>query len=68
MTLAENGVDFTSYKTPSTFTLGVEAQWRINNRWAVYLEGRNLTGSTIYEWLCYYRNTAQGLVGVKFTF
>lgn len=68
MTLAENGVDFTSCKTPSTFTLGVEAQWRINNRWAVYLEGRNLTGSTIYEWLCYYRNTAQGLAGVKFTF
>ena len=68
MTLAENGVDFASYKTPSTFTLGVEAQWRIDSRWAVYAEGRNLTGSTIYEWACYYKNTAQGLLGVKFNF
>lgn len=68
MTLAENGTDFAQYKTDSTFTLGVEAQWRINNRWAVYAEGRNLTGSTIYEWACYFKDSAQGIVGVKFTF
>ena len=55
-------------KTDDTFTLGVEAEYCINDRWRVYAEGRNLTGSTVYEWLHYYRNTAEGIVGVKFSF
>ena len=55
-------------KTDGTFTLGVEAEWRINERWAEYAEGRNLTGSKVYEWLHYYKYSPQGLVGAKFTF
>ena len=55
-------------QTDGTFTLGLEAEWRINERWAAFVEGRNLTGSRIYEWLNYYTDSAQGLVGFKFTF
>lgn len=57
---------FVATKTNSTFTLGLDAEWRINERWAVFAEGRNLTGSKVYDWLHYYRDTAQCLVGVKF--
>lgn len=59
---------FVASKTDSTFTLAVDAEWRINDHWAVFAEGRNLTGSKVYEWLHYYRDTAQGLVGLKFNF
>lgn len=55
-------------RTDGTFLLGAEVEWRINNRWGVYLEGRNLAGSNIYEWLCYYTDSPQGLLGVKFNF
>ena len=66
--IAEDGQPQFGYtKTDGTFTLGVEVEWRINDRWAVYAEGRNLTGSKVYEWLNYYRSTAEGMVGVKFT-
>lgn len=56
------------YRTPSTFCLNLDVEWRINERWAVYAEGRNLAGSTVYDWAYYYYDTAQGLLGVKFTF
>ena len=66
--ISEDGQPQFGYtKTDGTFTLGVEVEWRINDRWAVYAEGRNLTGSKVYEWLNYYRSTAEGMVGVKFT-
>ena len=73
MTLAEvvgEGAfpSFVATKTDSTFTLGLDAEWRINDNWAVFAEGRNLTGSKVYEWLHYYRDSAQGIVGVKFNF
>ena len=55
-------------KTDATFLLGVKAEYRINDRWRVYAEGRNLTGSRVYEWLNYYRDTAEGIVGVKMSF
>ena len=55
-------------KTDATFLLGVEAEYRINDRWRVYAQGRNLTGSRVYEWLNYYRDTAEGIVGVKMSF
>jgi hypothetical protein len=55
-------------KTDATFLLGVKAEYRINDRWSVYAEGRNLTGSRVYEWLNYYRDTAEGIVGVKMSF
>ena len=55
-------------KTDATFLLGVKAEYRINDRWSVYAEGRNLTGSKVYEWLNYYRDTAEGIVGVKLSF
>ena len=55
-------------KTDATLDLGVEAEYRINDRWTVYAEGRNLTGSKIYEWLNYYRNTPEGIIGVKMSF
>ena len=54
-------------QTDGTLTLGVEVEWRINDKWAVYAEGRNLTGSKVYEWLHYYRSTPGGMLGVKFT-
>lgn len=60
--------EFSYVKTPSVFTLGLEAEWRINDRWAVFAEGRNLTGSALYEWLHYYSDSAEGLFGVKFSF
>lgn len=60
--------EFSYVKTPSVFTLGLEAEWRINDRWAVFAEGRNLTGSAIYEWLHYYSDSAEGLFGVKMSF
>lgn len=73
MTLADAGgggvlPSFTATKTDSTFTVGVDAEWRINDHWAVFAEGRNLTGSKVYEWLHYYRDTAQGIAGLKFNF
>ncbi|MBP3474097.1 MAG: hypothetical protein J6J91_04470 [Alistipes sp.] len=55
-------------KTDGTFLVGAEVEWRINDRWGVYAEGRNLAGSNIYEWLCYYTDSPQGLLGVKFSF
>jgi hypothetical protein len=60
--------EFSYVKTPSVFTLGLEAEWRINDRWAVFAEGRNLTGSALYEWLHYYSDSAEGLFGVKMSF
>ena len=60
--------EFSYVKTPGTFTLGLEAEWRINERWAVFAEGRNLAGSAIYEWLHYYSDSPEGLLGVKFSF
>ncbi len=65
---ADKTSKFGYVKTAGTFTLGVEAEYRINERWTVYAEGRNLTGSDIYEWLHYYRPTAEGIVGVKMSF
>ena len=59
---------FEATKTDSTLTVGVDAEWRINDHWAVFAEGRNLTGSKVYEWLYYYRDTAQGIAGLKFNF
>ena len=55
-------------KTNATFTLDAEVEYRINDRWVVYAEGRNLLGSKIYDWLNYYRNTPEGIVGVKMSF
>ncbi|MBO5687592.1 MAG: TonB-dependent receptor, partial [Alistipes sp.] len=67
-TLSEDGIkQFTYTRTNGTLTLGVEVEWRINDRWAVYAEGRNLTGSKLYEWLNYYRSTPEGMLGVKFS-
>jgi hypothetical protein len=67
-TLSEDGLPQFGYtKTNATLTLGVEVEWRINDRWAVYAEGRNLTGSKVYEWLNYYRSTPEGMLGVKFS-
>ena len=54
--------------TDNVFSLGLTAEWRVCERLAVFAEGRNLTGSTIYEWLHYYKNTPQGLIGIKMTF
>ena len=73
MTLAEAGGDgrlpsFVATQTDPTFTVGLDAEWRINDNWAVFAEGRNLTGSRVYEWLHYYRDTAECLVGLKFNF
>jgi lipopolysaccharide assembly outer membrane protein LptD (OstA) len=73
MTLAEAGGDgrlpsFVATQTDATFTVGLDAEWRINDNWAVFAEGRNLTGSRVYEWLHYYRDTAECLVGLKFNF
>lgn len=67
----ENGESVRSYgytKTDNVFNLGLRAEWRVGERLAVFAEGRNLTGSRIYEWLNYYQNTPQGLLGVKMTF
>jgi lipopolysaccharide assembly outer membrane protein LptD (OstA) len=55
-------------QTDGTLKLGLEAEWRINEHWAVFVEGRNLAGSRIYEWLNYYTDSPQGLAGFKFTF
>ena len=67
-TLSEDGLPQFGYtKTNATLTLGVEVEWRITDRWAVYAEGRNLTGSKVYEWLNYYRSTPEGMLGVKFS-
>jgi hypothetical protein len=61
-------LSFSHVKTDSELTLGLYAEYRINDRWGVFAEGRNFTGSRIYEWYGYYRDSAEGLLGVKFTF
>ena len=67
-TLSEDGLpQFTYTRTDGTLTLGIEVEWCINDHWAVYAEGRNLTGSKVYEWLNYYRSTPEGMLGVKFS-
>lgn len=72
MTLTDVAEDSTpqlqKVRTEGTLLVNAEVEWRINDRWALYAEGRNLAGSDVYDWLCYYRDTAQGLLGVKFTF
>lgn len=60
--------DFAYVQTPSTFIVSLDAEWRINDRWGVYAQARNLTGSKMYEWLHYYDDSVQGLVGVKYSF
>lgn len=59
---------FSYKKTDSTLRLGVEAEWRVCDRLAIFAEGRNLTCSKVYEWLHYYYDTPQVLLGVKMTF
>ena len=54
--------------TDGEFELGALIEWQINDRWGVYVEGRNLTGSQIQEWLHYYTSSPQGMVGVKMNF
>jgi hypothetical protein len=54
-------------RTDDVFNLGLSAEWRVCDRLAIFAEGRNLTGSHIYEWLHYYQSTPQGLLGVKMT-
>lgn len=74
MTLAEGepaeGVvpSYVATQTSNTINLGLDAEWRINERWAVFAEGRNLAGSKLYEWLHYYTDSAQCMVGAKFSF
>ena len=60
--------DFVLKQTPTTFIVGLDAEWRINDHWGVYAQARNLTGGKIYEWLHYYDDSVQGLVGVKYSF
>lgn len=59
---------FSYAKTDSTLRLGVEAEWRVCDRLAIFAEGRNLACSRVYEWLNYYYDTPQVLLGVKMTF
>ena len=59
---------FSFIKSENELTLGLHLEYRINDRWGVFAEGRNLTGSRVYEWLGYYRESAEGILGVKFTF
>ena len=62
-------VDKYSYiTTKGYFDLGLQAEYRITERWVAFAEGRNLTGSNIHEWLNYYRSSVEGMLGVKFTF
>lgn len=67
MSLAPNG-DFEVVRTPATFQLGLNVEWRVNDRWAAFAEGRNLTGSKVYEWAYYYYDTPQFVLGAKITF
>ena len=60
--------DFVCTQTPTTFIVGLDAEWRINDHWGVYAQARNLTGGKIYEWLHYYDDAVQGLIGVKYSF
>lgn len=55
-------------QTHPTIMVNLDAQWRINERWAVFAQGRNLTGGKLYDWLHYYRHSPQCVVGVKFGF
>jgi len=59
---------FSYIKTRNTVSLNLCAEYRVNDRISVYAEGRNLTGSNIYEWLNYYYTTPRAMLGVKMTF
>lgn len=59
---------FSYVRTRNTLSLGVNVEWRMSDRIALYAEGRNLTGSNIYEWLGYYYTTPRAMLGVKMTF
>lgn len=54
--------------TSGELSLGALVEWQVSDRWGVYLEGRNLTGSRLYEWLNYYTSSPQGMLGVKMNF
>ena len=58
---------FTYTRTNGTLLLGAEFEWQVKDRLIIYVEGRNLTGSKVYEWLNYYRSTPEGMLGVKFS-
>jgi hypothetical protein len=62
------GPHFSCVTTRNTVSLNLNVEYRINNRISVYAEGRNLTGSNIYEWLNYYYTTPRAMLGVKMTF
>lgn len=54
--------------TDAELQLGAKVEWQVSDRWGLYLEGRNLTGSEIHEWLHYYTSSPQAFVGVKMNF
>lgn len=60
--------DYVATTTRNTINLDVDVEWRINDSWAVFAQGRNLTGGKLYEWLNYYTDSAQCIVGAKFSF
>lgn len=62
------GPHFSCVTTRNTVSLNLNVEYRINSRISVYAEGRNLTGSNIYEWLGYYYTTPRAMLGVKMTF
>jgi hypothetical protein len=62
------GPYFSCVTTRNTVSLNLNVEYRINSRMSVYAEGRNLTGSNIYEWLNYYYTTPRAMLGVKMTF
>ena len=65
---AEDATKYSYITTKGYFDLSLQAEYRITDRWVVFAEGRNLTGSTIHEWLNYYHSSIEGILGVKFTF
>lgn len=71
-TRAQDGLptagNFYYRKTNGTPTLGVNIEWRISNRISLFAEAHNLTGSRVYEWLYYFYDTPQAMLGVKMTF
>lgn len=62
------GEVMTDVQTPTTVNLSFGADWRVNNRLAIYLRGDNLANADLYRWMGYKEYGIGVIAGVKVEF
>ncbi len=62
------GEYFSTIKTPTTFNLSADAEYKLNCGVVVFCELTNLLNDDLYEWARYREYGIGGLIGAKFEF